>query len=58
MKKYSYSEGISCSIRDYLVDDSWRFSFDNNSGLFKFGLNLKGKIKHINYIIDVKDDKQ
>lgn len=57
MKKIGYSETIAQAINDYLIKDEWHFSFDEKRGLFKFGLSLKGRIKKINYIIDVKADE-
>ena len=57
MKERMYSETIAQAINNYLTEDEWHFSFDEKRGLFKFGLSLKGKIKKINYIIDVKDDE-
>lgn len=57
MKERMYSETIAQAINNYLTEDEWHFSFDEKRGLFKFGLSLKGKIKKINYIVDVKDDE-
>lgn len=57
MKERMYSQKIAQAINSYLTDDEWHFSFDEKRGLFKFGLSLRGKIKKINYIIDVKDDE-
>lgn len=57
MKERIYSESIANVINTFLTEDDWHFSFDEQRGLFKFGLSLKGKIKKINYIIDVKDDE-
>lgn len=57
MKERMYSETIAQAVNNYLTEDEWHFSFDEKRGLFKFGLSLKGKIKKINYIVDVKDDE-
>lgn len=56
MKNTVYSENIANAINDFLTTDDWHYSFDEQKGIFKFGLCLKGKIKKINYIIYVKDD--
>lgn len=56
MKK-NYSETIANVIKTYLKEDDWHFSFDGETGLFKFGLSLSSKIKKINYIVDVKEDE-
>lgn len=57
MKERMYSQKIAHAIKSYLTDDEWHFSFDEKRGLFKFGLSLKGRIKKINYVVDVKDDE-
>lgn len=57
MKERTYSKSIANAINNFLTEDDWHFSFDDQYGLFKFGLNLKGRIKKISYIIDVKDDE-
>ena len=57
MKKRTYSKSIADAINSFLTEDDWHFSFDDQRGLFKFGLNLKGRIKNVRYIVDVKDDE-
>ena len=57
MKNRSYSKNIADAINSFLTEDDWHFSFDDQRGLFKFGLNLKGRIKKVSYIVDVKDDE-
>lgn len=51
-----FSRDISGAIDRFLHNDDWRFSFDENRGVFRFGLGLKGKMKTLDYIIDVKKD--
>lgn len=55
MKEKSYSMNIANAVNDFLKEDDWHFSFDENRGMFRFGLGLKGKLKKINYIVDIKD---
>lgn len=57
MKERIYSKSIANAINNFLAEDDWHFSFDDQRGLFKFGLCLKGRIKKINYIVDVKEDE-
>ena len=57
MKNRAYSKSIANVINSFLIEDDWHFSFDDQRGLFRFGLNLKGRIKKVGYIIDVKDDE-
>lgn len=55
MKEKTYSEVIANAIKSYLKEDDWHFSFDEESGLFEYGLSLRSKIKKISYIVDVKE---
>ncbi len=53
----NYSIELASEIKRFLQDDDWRFSFDEEKGKFRFGLSLDGKLKEINYIVDVKQDE-
>ena len=57
MKEKIYSNDIANAINSHLKKDDWHFSFDEEKGLFEFGLSLRSKIKKINYIVDVRDDE-
>lgn len=57
MKEITYSKNIAKAINHFLTEDDWHFSFDDQRGLFRFGLCLKGRIKKVNYIVDVKEDE-
>lgn len=57
MKKRTYSKSIANAINNFLTEDEWHFSFDEQRGLFKFGLCIKGRIKKISYVVDVKEDE-
>lgn len=52
----NYSVDIANAIRRFLVEDDWKFSFSDDSGLFQFALGLNGKIKRISYTIRVHED--
>lgn len=56
MKKKTYSKDIANAVCTVLKEDNWHFSFDDQRGVFRFGLSMKGKIKEINYIIYVKEN--
>lgn len=57
MNTNTYSKEITTAINNFLNEDDWHFSFDEQRGLFNFGLNLKSKIKHIKYIVEVQEDE-
>ena len=57
MKEKTYSMDIANAVCDFLNEDDWHFSFDQERGIFRFGLGLKGKLKKVNYIVDIKDDE-
>lgn len=57
MRKYEYSNELVNLVNKFLVDDEWHFSFDEDTGVFDFGLRVKSKIQKINYIVDVHEDE-
>lgn len=57
MRKYEYSNDLVNIVKKFLVDDGWHFSFDENTGIFDFGLRIKSKIQKINYVVDVHEDE-
>lgn len=57
MRKYEYSNELVNLVKKFLVDDDWHFSFDENTGVFDFGLRVKSKIQKINYVVDVHEDE-
>lgn len=40
MKERDYSMNIANAVCDFLSEDDWHFSFDQERGIFKFGLQL------------------
>ena len=56
MEKISYSNEVANSIKDFLFKGNWSYSFDEEGGIFRFGISLSGKMKRINYLITVKKD--
>ena len=57
MKEKDYSVTIENAIRSFLNEENWKFAFDEEEGLFGFGLSLSSKIRKINYIIDVSENR-
>ena len=57
MKKYNYSNEIANVVEQFLTDDDRHYSFDEEHGIFDFGLRVRSKIQKIKYLIDVKEDE-
>lgn len=57
MKEKTYSTDIANAINTFLEEDDWHFSFNEQRGVFKFGLCLKGKMKKLNYVIYVRENR-
>lgn len=51
-----YSQEIAAEIRDFLLVDEWHFNFDDENGIFRFGVNIGGKLKNINFFVQVHDN--
>lgn len=54
MVRYSFE--IANAINRFLTDGDWHFSFDEERGVFKFNLSLKGVIKELHYLLIVRED--
>lgn len=52
-----YSRELAEAVKQFLVDDDWGYTFDEERGLFKFALRMKSKIQTIRYTVAVKDDE-
>ena len=50
-----YSREIANQIRNYLDEDKWRYSFNEEKGIFEFNLSIRGGVKTVKYFIDVKE---
>ena len=46
-----YSADIAAAVNKFLVDDDWRFDFNEGEGCFRFTLTLDGKLKEARYWI-------
>lgn len=57
MKKNNYSNEIASVVKQFLTDDDWHYSFDEEHGIFDFGLRVRSKIQKIKYFIDVEEDE-
>ena len=52
----SYSKEIADVIDTYLTDYDWKYSFDEDLGLFHFNLRIGGKIRNLQYIVAVREE--
>ena len=51
-----YSREVAAEIRNFLIADDWNFDFDEEKGIFRFGVNVNSKLKHVNYFVPVHRD--
>lgn len=56
MIKRKFSPEIANAINTCLENEGWSFTFNDKRGIFKFGIYLDGRIKHLPYSICVKKD--
>lgn len=52
-----YREELANVVKTFLTEDDWQFSFDENKGMFDFGLRIKSRIQKINYLVDVRKNE-
>ena len=45
MKKYNYSNEIANVVKQFLTDDDWHYSFDEERGIFDFGLRGEARFR-------------
>ena len=53
--KEKYSEVIAEALKRFLDEDDWRYSFDEETGIFSFNLSRNEEIKKVEYSIFVRD---
>ena len=51
----NYSPELQRAVKKYLDMNDWHYTFDEEKGLFKCGVNLKGKLSECRLFIDIKD---
>lgn len=56
MKHITYSKDIAGAIKDYLNENEWYFSFDEEDGIFQFGVAISGRIPSVYNFVEVKKD--
>ena len=53
MAEREYSRELAEAIDNYLIENDWKISFDEDTGVFRFGLSIDGKLQQIRYVIVV-----
>lgn len=53
----SYSQAICNTITRFLDQDDWKYRVDTDKEIIKLGMSLRGKMKHVDIIFDLRDDK-
>ena len=54
--KENYSKDIAGRIREYLENEEIRYEFEEERGLFRFGISIPGSLQKLNYVINIKRD--
>ncbi len=55
MIRKEYSMIIAEAVKTFLREDELSFSFDENAGLIKLGVNISGKLNFLDYLIVIKE---
>ena len=51
----NYNSEIVEKIGNFLTEDGWNYNFNEDKGFFQFGINLSGRIKNIQYAVNVNE---
>ncbi len=51
----NYNPEIVDAVKDFLDNDDWHYSFDEERGLFRFGVSLPGKMKSVQYVVGINE---
>ena len=57
MENQTYSTEIVNAIKDYLDNDDWKYTFDEDDGTFQFKLRIDGPVHVLEYTLWVEDDR-
>ena len=49
----NFNPEIVEAVRNFLDEDGWRYSLDSENGMFRFGVNLRGKLKNVQYYVGI-----
>lgn len=51
----SYSENVMNPVKEYLDWQEWKYTFDQDRGIFQFGLGIHSRMKNIRYLIQLNE---
>ena len=52
-----YSKGIAAAMEEFLKSEEWTYRFDDEEGVFTFGLTLRCQLQRIRYFISIATDE-
>ena len=52
----SYSAEIARAVDAFLTADDWRYSFNEEAGIFRFGMQYDGKLQKVDFLIHIRDE--
>lgn len=55
MGTMNYSEELADLVKKFLDEDGWAYSFNEDTGTFKFDLRIKSKLQKISYVVGVRE---
>ncbi len=53
----AYSEEIKAAIEQYLKNDEWHYTFDEEREVIRCGINLKNRLKECRIIADIDETR-
>jgi len=51
----NYHRGIAAGVNEYLASQNWSYDFDDETGVFRFRLGIKGRLNKVEYFIRVRE---
>ena len=51
----NYSMELANGVKAFLDEDDWKYSFDKEKGMFRFGLKIKSRLSQIQYMVRVHE---
>lgn len=55
LKNRMYNKEIAAEIKNFLNEDDWHYNFDEQKGVFNFGIRIKSKLRKISYLVHVNE---